>query len=301
MTNLLNTKNRIFWIKLRHLIEYSIFLFARAVLEHLPISVASSASAFLWRTIAPHLRRHRRAEKNLRAAMPELTMSERKEILSNMWDNLGRTTAEAFQLNKIASKLEALELNFSLDAKHILESRQPAIFVSLHMGNWEVAAIAAERFNKTLMGIYKAAENPYVDRDVKRIRSRFYRGGLYTRSANTVSQITRGLKNGYSLAVMADLRDSHGETVQFFKLPARSTNFPALIARRYGLPIIAMRAIRTAPGRYRIDAEKLLLSITENSRLDIEQNSAQIQSHLEGWIREAPSLWMWGHRRWNLN
>jgi len=72
-----------------------------------------------------------------------------------------------------------------------------------------------------------------------------------------------------------------------------------LLARLHDLPIIAIRAIRTSPGHFRIDAERLELAHSPDRKADIVENTARIQAQPEQWIREDPSLWMWGHRRWN--
>jgi KDO2-lipid IV(A) lauroyltransferase len=285
--------------KLGHYMEYAGFLALKSGLHALPVPLAASVSAFFWRLIAPNLRRHRRAVANLQAAMPELTADERVKILTAMWDNLGRTSAEALRIDEIADDPSAIELHFTDDSLAALRSEQPAIFVSLHLGNWEVAAIAAEKFNKPLIGVYKKVLNPLVDAAVTRLRARFYKGGLVSRAPDTVRRITRAIKSGHSVALMADLRDSHGEFVPFFGIPSRSTHFPALLAGLHNLPIIAIRGVRMSPGHFRIDAERVALVETADRKADIEANTARIQALMERWIREDPSLWMWGHRRWN--
>lgn len=283
---------------LAHRLEYAAFSSIRWIFGRLTVPQAASLSAFFWRLVAPHLRRHRRAESNLKAALPNLSESERKQLLTRMWDNLGRTSAEALRLDEIADDPNSLTLNFSPEALTIMRSGAPAIFVSLHYGNWEVTALAAERFNKPLLGIYKRVVNPLVDHDVTQLRSRFYKGGFVSKGPDAVRKITRAIKSGYSVAVMADLRESNGDLVPFFGIPSPSTTFPAMMARLHELPIVAIRAVRTAPGHFRIDAERLELTISENKKADILENTARIQAQLEHWIKDDPALWMWGHRRW---
>ena len=131
------------------------------------------------------------------------------------------------------------------------------------------------------------------------MRSRFYKGGLLSRAPETMRKVTRAIREGYSIAIMADLRDSHGEFVPFFGIPSRATQFPALLSRLHDLPIVAIKAVRTAPGKFIISADKLNLIQSKNRSVDIVENTARIQLHLEKWIRQDPALWMWGHRRWN--
>jgi KDO2-lipid IV(A) lauroyltransferase len=285
--------------KFSYYLEYVGFYVAERSLSALPLPLAASVSAFFWRLIAPKLKRHKRALKNLTAALPNLDPAEQHRVLTAMWDNLGRTSVEAFRLNAIADDDSAITLNFSEDAIGVMQGKTPAIFVSLHYGNWEVAALAAEKFNKPMIGVYKKVINPLVDAAVTQIRSRFYKGGLVSRAPDTVRHITRAIKQGYSVAIMSDLRDSHGDFVPFFGIPSRSTTFPALLARLHHLPIIAVRATRTSPGNFRIDGERLDLAETADRKADIIENTARIQALLERWIRENPALWMWANRRWN--
>jgi KDO2-lipid IV(A) lauroyltransferase len=280
-------------------VEYAIFSSLRWLFGRLTIPQAASISAFFWRMIAPHLRRHQRAEKNLIAAMPNLGDIERQSLLNRMWDNLGRTTAEAFRLNEIADNPSSLIVQFSPEVLAIMNNAAPAVFISLHYGNWEVTALAAERFDKPLLGIYKKVDNPLVDNAVLKMRSRFYKGGMLSRSPATIRRVSQAIREGYSIAIMADLRDSHGEFVPFFGIPSRSTQFPALLSRLYDLPIVAIKAVRTAPGQFKICAEKLDLIQSHDRRADIIENTARIQLQIEKWIKEDPALWMWGHRRWN--
>ena len=287
--------------KFIHYLEFIGFSSVSLTLRSMPLPMASSVSAFFWRLVAPKLKRHKRAMANLQAAMPELSPKEQMQILARMWDNLGRTSAETLQLHEIADDAQSISLNFSEDALSTIRLETPAIFVSLHSGNWEITAIAAEKFNKPLIGIYKKVLNPLVDAAIIRLRARFYRGGLVSRGPDTVRQITRAIKSGQSVAIMGDLRDSHGDFVPFFGIPSRSTTFPALLARLHHLPIIVIRAVRTAPGQFRIDADRLELAETSDRKADIIENTTRLQAALERWIREDPALWMWGHRRWNAD
>lgn len=282
-----------------HRIEYGAIKTVAFLSRHGSSRFIDSLSAALWRFIAPRMRRHARADRNLAASLPELTSDERGVVLNKMWDNLGRTTTEAFSLSQIADDPRAVSLNFSDDVLAIMKSDRPAIFVGLHAGNWEIPAIAAERFGKPLMGVYQKIINPLLDEMVRAIRQRFYRGGLHAKGAETVTRIRRGISAGYSVAIMADLRDAHGEHVPFFGRNARSTVFPALLARLHKVPIIAIRAIRTDVRQFRIDAVLVPVVHDQDRKIEIYENTLRIQKQFESWIREAPEQWMWGHNRWD--
>jgi KDO2-lipid IV(A) lauroyltransferase len=284
---------------LLHWIEYGALKAIAFIARHGNPRVVDGLSAALWRWAAPKFWRQKRADRNLAQAIPNLSIDERQKILIKMWDNLGRTTTEAFALAQIADNPQAVTFNFSDDVMSIMKSDRSAIFVGLHAGNWEIPALAAERFGKPLMGIYQRILNPLVDREVVKLRSRFYRGGLYAKARETVTQIRRGLSDGYSVAIMADLRDSYGEFVPFFGILARSTSFPVLLARLHKVPVIAIRAVRVGVRRFRVDAVLIDLASGVDRKEVIHENTARIQKQFEKWIREDPSQWMWGHNRWD--
>jgi len=84
---------------LSHGLEYVAFFSIRWIFERLTVPQAAALSAFFWRLIAPRLTRHKPAISNLKAALPELNSRERQQLLTRMWDNLGRTSAETLRLN----------------------------------------------------------------------------------------------------------------------------------------------------------------------------------------------------------
>ena len=286
---------------LLHWIEYGVIKMVAFLARHGYSQFIDGISAALWRAVAPRMRRHSRADRNLAAALPNLTNEERNRILNKMWDNLGRTTTEAFALSQIADDPNAVTFNFSDEVIAIMKSVHPAIFVGLHAGNWEVPAIAADHFGKPLMGVYQKIINPLIDEMVRSVRRRFYIGGLHAKGAETVTRIRRGLSNGYSIAIMADLRDAHGEFVPFFGRDARSTVFPALLARLHKAPIIAIRATRIGVRQFRIDAVLVPLMNDKDRSIEVRENTLRIQKQFEIWIQEDPSQWMWGHNRWGTD
>jgi len=129
-------------------LQYAAFATVRFTLKRLSLAQAASLSAFFWRMVAPRLKRHRRALANLALAMPSLSEVERSALLIRMWDNLGRTTAEALRLDEIADNPDSLDLRFSPEALAIMQASEPAIFVSLHYGNWETVILVIERQTK---------------------------------------------------------------------------------------------------------------------------------------------------------
>ena len=84
----------------------------------------------------------------------------------------------------------------------------------------------------------------------------------------------------------------------FFGQPARSTVFPALLARRTGVPLYAGAAFRRPGGRFSVRIMPIAMPQTNNSAADALAATKTLQRQFEAFIREAPEQWMWAHRKW---
>ncbi|MHB2166294.1 lysophospholipid acyltransferase family protein [Alsobacter sp. R-9] len=273
------------------------FRIVAAVFRSLPLDASSALSGAIWRVVAPWLRRHRRADRNLAASIPELGPDERARILAGMWTVLGRTFAEAFQLDVLAADPDRIDLR--IDPALLGRMRAGSmVLASMHSGNWEVAALAARKAGIPIAGVYQSLKNPLVDATVTGMRAPFYPLGLFTKGHETVFRLMRILRGGGTLAVLADLREHKGIAVPFFGRPAPTNPFPALIARSQGVPLVAVRVIRLDGARFAVEAEEVPVRQTADRSADVEATTAALHAVFERWIRERPEQWMWGHRRW---
>jgi KDO2-lipid IV(A) lauroyltransferase len=283
--------------RLRHTIEYIVFLAIAGIVRALPLETASRWSGAGWRLVAPRLRRHKRALNNLALAFPEKSPAEIQQIALGMWDNLGRTFAEFFHLDEIVNsdriQLESPELFEALRGRG-----GGMVACSLHMANWEITSQAAVRIGKAPAGVYQQITNPLVDRYVNAVRAPFYPGGLMEKSSRTARTLLRYAREGGCAAFLADQRERRGVDAAFFGRPAPSATFPALVARSANAPLYVCRAKRLDGVRFSLRFEEVAVPHTDDRDADVAAATRAVQSAFERMIREAPEQWMWAHRRW---
>lgn len=294
----LQSPERPLWLRLRHKLEIFGLYGLIALVRALGVDTSSAVSGYLWRKLAPFNRRHARADANLARALPALSPKTRAALLADMWENLGRTMAEGFHLEALLAAPERFEM--SADTRAILAqaARQSAVFVSLHQGNWELAAPLLAKHGVPVAGIYQRVQNPRAEAMLAKARAPFYPRGLYAKHRDTPRALLRVLGEGGSVAIMADLRDYGGISVPFFGLPAPSTPFPALLARGRGVPLYAGAILRTRGARFFVQLEEIPVPRTADRQADHAALTAAIQQCFERFIRTHPEQWMWGHRRW---
>ncbi|MGH6799212.1 MAG: lysophospholipid acyltransferase family protein [Roseiarcus sp.] len=281
---------------LRYRLEYIGFRVVQAAATALPLEAVSLSSGVAWRLIAPLLYRQERALRNLALAYPELSLRERKRIAAAMWENLGRTFGESFHLKEIVA-----EKRIRFEPKELLEEIArggPCVGCGLHLGNWELLAYTGKLTGAPVAGVYQRLSNPLVDEETRKLRAFLYEGGLLPKTPVTARALMKAVKGGGHTAFLADLRDDNGAAVPFFGVPALSTVFPALLARKTGLPLYAVAAFREPKVRFVIRAARVEVPRTDDHAADAIAATAALQAQFEAFIRQAPEQWMWAHRRW---
>jgi KDO2-lipid IV(A) lauroyltransferase len=266
----------------------------------LPLDLASRFGGWLGRTVGPRLGISKRAEINLRRAMPELGEAERAEVMRGMWDNLGRVIAEYPHLDAIRVYERGGRVEFVGEAlvQAILASGRPVIFISAHFGNWEVATMAATQRGLKVTGVYRAANNPWVDRLIHRYRVRIG-SQLIPKGLIAAKRSMAVLKDGHHLAMLVDQKLNDGIAVPFFGRDAMTAPAVALLALRYDATIIPVRVERMGGANFRIVLSPPIPVVKSGNRqADTLAIMSEVNKEIESWIRARPELWLWLHRRW---
>jgi KDO2-lipid IV(A) lauroyltransferase len=277
----------------------------------LPLETAARLSAWWWRQLAPILspKRHARALDNLKIAFPEKSDEERLAICLAHWANLGRIMVETIQIDKLIADRQRIAITPEHVFRRYKDKLGPAIGVSLHMGNWELAIWPFVVANANPAAVYRSVNNPYVDRYLRHLRRDLYPGGLFGRgkvegdhgeNQRTARILTDFVRNGGRLGLVCDLFDRTGIPVPFFGTPARTQAIGGMIARRVGsrMWMSCCRRIGTQ-SRFVVEIKELRVPRTANQADDIRVIMTEMQEQFEAWIRETPEQWMWSNRRWN--
>ncbi len=265
---------------------------------------ASNLGGALARSIGPWLPVSSVADANLRLAMPELDASSRRRIVRGVWDNLGRTVAELPHLATLRRDTPSGP-GWVATGAEVLEAQArtggPVLFVSGHIGNWEMLPPAVAQLGLPFASFYRAAANPLVDALIRNLRRDavgcdvplFAKGPRGARAA--LGHVLRG----GALGMLVDQKMNDGIEARLFGQPAMTAPALASIALRQRCPVIPGRIERLGPARLRLVVDApLVLPDTGNRTADEAALTQQVNDVLERWIRMRPDTWLWLHRRW---
>jgi KDO2-lipid IV(A) lauroyltransferase len=280
-------------------VEAWIAAVAVSTLSILPLDWASALGGALARWIGPHTGVSKVARNNLRAAFPELGATAIEAIIRGMWDNLGRVVFEYPHLAKI--KVFAgdgrIELRGLDNLERALAAERRVIMFSGHLGNWEIGALAAGQYGLDMAQIYRAANNPHIDRMLRRLRGNL--GELIPKGAVASRRAVAVLRRGGHLGLLADQKLNDGIAVPFFGRPAMTAPALAILALRFDCDVLPARVERLNGAHFRLTVyPKLPLPKSGDRAADTLALMTEINRTLETWIRERPEQWFWLHRRW---
>ena len=286
--------------RLLHLVEGAGAVALYAIFRILPVEAASGLGGFLGRAVGPRLAISRRALRNLQQALPETSEAEGWRIIRGMWDNLGRVIAEYPHLGKyrVYERGGRIEIIGAENIRAQAAPGKPAIFFSGHFGNWEVPTLALTQAGLDVVEMYRAANNPIVDRLMSHSRG-FVGSELAAKGSGGARRMLAAMKAGRHIALLVDQKANDGIPVPFFGRDAMTMPSPAVFAQRFGCALIPVRVDRLPRARFRITCEKPLeIALAGDAKPDSLAIMTEVNQVLERWIRERPDHWFWLHRRW---
>ncbi|NHZ69673.1 MAG: hypothetical protein GWP20_00360 [Thermotogales bacterium] len=260
---------------------------------------ASVAGRILIRWLGPKTHKHGQVKQNLELAFPGLNNEQRESLARDIWGNFGAVMAECPHLDTLTAESSTpyVDVVMDKDTRAILESKRPAIYVSAHLGNWDLVPLIITKSGVPLSVLYGPQRNPVLERILQQQRSSL--GCQLIDKNNGVRQLVREIRSGRSVGLLPDQRVDSGEPVPFFGCDAPTTTSPAWLALKLNCPLIPVQVERTGNARFRVVFHHPLLNGRET---DEQSNPLQVTTALnhlfENWIRNQPDQWVCMKRRW---
>ncbi|MCG4258877.1 lysophospholipid acyltransferase family protein [Acetobacter senegalensis] len=266
---------------------------------------ASNFAGRVTRFVGPLLPVSKVADRNLQIAIPSLTRPQRKQIVKGVWENLGRTVGELPHLSRLQENTPSGPGFEVQGADHLEEQARrggSVLFVSGHIGNWEMLPPGVARHGAPFASFYRAAGNPLIDDMIRKLRDAAMAPTpmpLFAKGARGAREALVYVAKGGRLGMLVDQKMNDGVEARFFGQPAMTAPALAAMALRYRCPVIPGYVERLGPARLRIVVEPpMTLPDTGDKQQDLETLVQMVNDRLESWIRRKPESWLWLHRRW---
>jgi KDO2-lipid IV(A) lauroyltransferase len=183
-------------------------------------------------------------------------------------------------------------------AKGIHDESKGCIFVTPHIGNWEMLPHVAAAVGIPLVVVARPLDNPLLERLI--FSGRAESGQVFIPKRNALFKLQKMLRDGLSIGLLPDQSTMQGVAAEFFGRKAFTTPVPAILSITYQRPIVVVACCRSErdggfegfvsdpilPGPYRSEKDEILRLTTAMNRT------------MESVIRRHPEQYLWMHNRW---
>jgi Kdo2-lipid IVA lauroyltransferase/acyltransferase len=269
-----------------------------------PLKTSMNIGATLGEVIAslvPKLKNT--AHRNLDIALPDLSDTEKSDILRGCLRSLGRQLGLVSHFRKFTH--DDIQNLVELDGREIFEQahaqgRGMLLFTG-HFGSWEVFNLLPLAFGYPMHQLVRRIDNPKVEAYVDSLRTSF--GGKTIDKTKSARVMIRLLENGEMLGVMADLnvQEREGVFVDFFGTQASTTTSIARLALNTNAIVMPVFAVWNAEKQKYVVHFEHPIAFTECDNTDetVRSFTQKVSDAVEKYVRQYPGQWMWIHKRWN--
>lgn len=238
--------------------------------------------------------------ENLSLALPHLTEEERRIVEKKFYSHMCDMFLEMIKTMSISKdEIEKRYVFKNLDVYKNLEKEEKSIAIlCAHYASYEWAVSMNYHINFTGVGIYKKIANPYFDKLVKRIRSKFKAELITTKE--TIPAIFNNFRNKklcvYGFASDQSPKPSgahHWANFMGHYVPVHTG--AEMLAKKFDMNVVFLRTKKVKRGYYEATFQVLSQDIKSVPNYDITD---QFLTLVEQQILEAPEFYLWTHKRW---
>ena len=243
--------------------------------------------------------RKKTVRTNLKMALPHLNDKERLVIEKKSFHYLCDTFLEMIKTMTI-SKAEMSKRYILKNLDYYLEIEKKGKSIALmtaHYASYEWAISMNHHITFQGVGIYKKVSNPYFDKLVRNIRSKFKATLITTKETKSFMEQRAIDKRLCLYGFASDQTPRRAENNHWFTFLGIETPIhigAELFAKKFDMNVGFLKSKRVKRGYYEATIE--LLSDNVSSIPDYELSELFIRK-VEEQIYEAPEFYLWSHKR----
>jgi Kdo2-lipid IVA lauroyltransferase/acyltransferase len=244
--------------------------------------------------------RKKTVRSNIALALPHLSEKERLTIEKKSYRHLCDMFLEMIKTMSITRKEIDERFTFNnLDVYLDLEKKGKSIAVMIaHYASYEWVISMNRIISFEGFAIYKKIRNPYFDKMVRDIRSKFQANLITTKE--TIDVIQKNTDEGrlgiYGFAGdQSPKSDKAFHWVTFMGVEVPIHTGAEMLAKRFDMNVIFLKVKKVKRGFYEATFEVLSDDVRSVPDYQISDRFAE---RVEKQILEAPEYYLWTHKRW---
>ncbi|TDW49130.1 KDO2-lipid IV(A) lauroyltransferase [Flavobacterium sp. 270] len=244
--------------------------------------------------------RRKVVRENLALALPHLSDNERKVIEKKFYQHMCDMFLE--MIKTMSMSPEEMDKRFAITNLEVIQEYEKrgrsAVLVTSHYASFEWILTINTKLKFKGVAVYKKIANPYFDKLVRKIRSKYNTELVETRK--TIPLMAQNQRDGvlslYGLASDQSPkldRIFHSSTFMGIEVPVHTGS--EMLAKKYDLSVIFFKVKKIKRGYY----EASFIPLADHPREYPDFKITEMYLHeVEKQILEAPEFYLWTHKRW---
>ena len=295
--------------RLQKSLEYAVAYSIISAVRRAPLTIVKIISKFLG-DILFFVSKKRRdiAVENLRHAFSaEKTEKEIRELARECCRSFFFNALETIKFNylftrpdmadRMKEKTGNLYETFK-KAKKIHDGSGGCIFVTPHIGSWEMFPHITASLGLPLVIVARPMDNEHIEKLV--FANRSSSGQVIIPKKNALFALRKTLREGSSVGMLPDQSTMKGLMIDFFGRPATTTPVPALLSIAYNRPIVVTACCR-GKGEFQYEgfvSDPIMPGEYTDKKAEIIRLTEEMTREMESIIRKYPEQYLWIHNRW---
>jgi KDO2-lipid IV(A) lauroyltransferase len=243
-------------------------------------------------------------EANLAQAMPGVDAQVRHRTARAVFANFAKYLVDFVLLPRMSCQetIDCVDFEHIDDIRRLAQEGKGIIFVTAHLGNWDIGAAALTAFGFSVNAVVDGFPNLRMERFVRATREHLRIRSIT--NGRVGPSIIRALKRGEMLALVIDRPEGNrGIAARFFGGNVRAPSGPARLALRSGARIMPGVVVRRTDADDRFEAivdTKFSFAATGDDDRDIAGLTQALLTSIEGLIARYPEQWYMFRPMWKV-
>jgi Kdo2-lipid IVA lauroyltransferase/acyltransferase len=284
--------------RLRRTVRFFCLVAFAFLVSQLPLPFAQALGRATGRLIGIIARGERRKVLgNLQRAFPSSSEAERFKLARDCFSHLGQLLFELACVRHLDNDMPRF-VRWPDTSRQVLERAlargNGVVFVSGHVGHWELLARRVASAGFDCQSIAKETSDPRLTRWIESFRASAGLRSIWRGQPGAAKHMLRALKSNAVLGLLID-QDTKVQSlfVDFFGIPAKTPRAAADLALKTGAALVVGFCQRQGDGAYEISMQEVSTETSTAQAL-----TQTLTGHIESAIRKHPEQWVWMHQRW---
>ena len=226
--------------------------------------------------------------------------SQIREIVKRNYMHAAMMAVELFRFPTVSKKFvdKNIEIKGYDNIENALKKNKGVIFLTAHFGNWELLGIVSSLIGLPIKALAREQKHSKLNDLLNEFRSAH--GNEIIGKGFALREIVQALRNNEIVGMVSD--QSGGPDGIYLELFGRETTTPTgviNIAQRTECVVLPCFMVRKKKGKHFVSIHPPIeIQNSDDKESDMRDGLSEYLKILEGYIREYPEQWLWGHKRW---